>query len=250
MITIKKLVKLYYNKGNVCVDGLRGAGKDILTANIINQRGQPYISNLDYECNNKNAVYNELDFNKLDIKNDFNNFISGDINYYDYPYAEKVDIYISDCNLYFPCQYNNELDKKYKNLPNFFALSRQLGLCNIHLNTQSINRIWNKLHEQSDTYLKANWCRVLFKNIVIQRITIYDKMQSCIDRVEPYIPIKIPIFASKEMKASLRMKNEEMLRNFREEKGFVKSFILVYRNNTNYDTRFFKKLLLGGKKCD
>lgn len=245
---LKKLIKDYYNKGNVCVDGLRGRGKDMLTSNIIYKRATGYISNIDYHCST--AKYTELDLKKLDINNTYDNFINGNINYYDYPYNEKEDIYISDSQLYFPSQYCNELNKKYPRLPGFFQLSRQLGLVNININTQNLGRLWDKLRELSDFYIKCNSCIVLFKKIVIQKITIYDKYQSCIDRVEPFKSLKAPLLSKRESKALFKIKNEELLRNFKQNYGMVKRRLLIYINKSNYDTRYFKSLLLGGIKVE
>lgn len=251
MITIKGLSKKYFEKGNVCVDGLRGRGKDMLMANVICRQNRPYISNIDYKADSypqgRSNVYIPLDLSKLDVLNNYNNLNNDNIIDYNYPYPEKVDIYISDSQLYFPAQYNGELNKKYPNFPNFFALSRQLGECNIHINTQNLNRVWDKIREQSDYFIKCNWCKVLFGQYVIQKITIYDKSQSCVDRVEPYVHINIPILASKELKANLKMKDEELKRNFFEKNGFVRSHILIYKNLSNYNTRLFKSIL-GGKK--
>lgn len=247
-MNIKKLIKLYYSNGNVCVDGLRGRGKDMLTANVIYHRKQRYISNIDYHC--KGCEYIKLDLEKLDVKNSYENFISGNINNYEYQYPEKCDIYISDSQLYFPAQYCNELNKKYPRLPNFFALSRQIGLANINTNTQNLNRIWDKIREQSDYYIKCNKCIVLFNKIVIQTITIYDKMQSCIDRVEPFKPLQANILQKQEVRAMYKVKNEELLRNFKQQYGTVKRRLLIYINRSNYDTRYFKSLLKGGIKID
>ena len=249
-MNLKRLSKKYFESGNVCVDGLRGRGKDMLLANVIVRQKKPYISNIDYKADIKRCyrsnVYIPLDLSKLDVLNNYKNLNLDNIVEYDYPYPENVDIYISDSQLYFPSQYNGELNKMFPNFPNFFALSRQLGNCNIHINTQNLNRVWDKIREQSDYFIKCNWCKVLFKNIVIQKITTYDKMQSCIDRVEPYRHIQIPIFATKEMRANLKMKDEELFRKFKEDKGAVKSFLLIYKNKSRYDTRLFKSLL-GGK---
>lgn len=237
-----------YQNGNTCIDGLRGCGKDILMANLVARRNKPYISNVDYKCTikNNNAIYIPLDFKKLDVENNYKTLVSGNIIPYDYPYPERCEIYISDCGIYFPSQYNGELNKEYKSLPVFMALSRQVAQTNLIVNTQSINRCWDKIREQCDLFIKCNWCKV-FKGLVIQKITIYDKQQSCIDRVEPYEHIKIPILASKEMRANLTMKDEELYRKFREDKGRVKSHILIYKNKSNYDTRLFKSILKGGK---
>ena len=48
-MNMRKIVKLF-EQGNVCVVGLRGCGKDMLFANVIARRRQPYVSNTDYHC--------------------------------------------------------------------------------------------------------------------------------------------------------------------------------------------------------
>ena len=44
---LKKIIKLFEN-GSVAVCGLRGSGKDLLTANVVVRRKKPYVSNIDY----------------------------------------------------------------------------------------------------------------------------------------------------------------------------------------------------------
>ena len=63
----RKIVKMF-KKGNVCITGLRGTGKDVLMGNVINRVKYPYISNLDYGENlKKKRVRLNLDLEKLDI---------------------------------------------------------------------------------------------------------------------------------------------------------------------------------------
>ena len=251
-MNLKKLDKLYFSTGNVCVDGLRGRGKDMLMANVVYRRNEPYIANIDYKARSRKKrgnVHIPLDLKALDIKNNYKNLINDNIIAYDYPYPEHCDLWISDSQLYFPAQYNGELNKMFPNIPNFLALSRQLGNANIHVNTQNLNRVWDKIREQSDHYIKCRKVRVIGK-IVIQKITVYDKAQSCIDRVEPFRPLKFPILASQEVKAQYKTKNEELLRKFKETYGFVRNYTLIYVNRSKYDTRLFKSILKGGKECD
>ncbi|MBQ3235771.1 MAG: hypothetical protein IJA97_06400 [Clostridia bacterium] len=250
--TIKNLDKKYFSRGNVCVDGLRGRGKDMLMSNVIYRRNEPYISNIDYKCRTKKMSGNvciPLDLSSIDVKNNYKNFVTDKIIPYDYPYPEHCDLWISDSQLYFPSQYNGELNKLYPNIPNFLALSRQLGNANIHINTQNLNRVWDKIREQSDFYIKCRDCKVLGK-LVIQKITVYDKAQSCIDRVDPFRPLKAPIFSKQEAKAMYRTKNEELLRKFKETYGCVRNYTLIYINRSKYDTRLFKSILKGGNSND
>ena len=65
---IKKIIK-EFEKGNVCVVGLRGCGKDMLFANVIARRKQAYISNTNYHCDK--SPYIKLDFDKLNVKNNY-----------------------------------------------------------------------------------------------------------------------------------------------------------------------------------
>lgn len=248
-MNLKKLDSKFFARGNVCVDGLRGRGKDMLMANIVFRRNEPYIANIDYKCRTKTKrgnVHIPLDLSALDVKNNYKNLNIDSIVPYDYPYPEHCDIWISDSQVYFPSQYNGELNKMFPNLPNFFALSRQLGNANIHVNVQNLNRVWDKIREQSDFYIKCRSCRVI-GSIVVQKITVYDKAQSCIDRVEPFRKLKPPFFAKQEVKAQYRVKNEELFRKFKETYGSVCNYVLIYKNRSNYDTRIFKSILKGDK---
>lgn len=242
-----------FKKGNVCVVGLRGTGKDMLFANVVARRNMPYISNTDYNC--KKSVFLPLRFDKLNIKNNYKNFINEDIIPYDYPYPEECDIYIADCGIYLPSQYCNELNKLYPEFPCFYALSRHIAKCNVHFNVQNLNRVWDKLREQSDIYIMTNGCRVintklpfikrLLNGLVFQKVTLYEKYQSCVDRVEPFKAIHMPIMAKPEMRAQIKRANEEAKRRYRETYGVIRRRLLIYKNKSLYNTRLFKGVLNG-----
>lgn len=236
----KKIIKLF-KSGNVCVTGLRGTGKDLLFANVICRRDKQYISNFDYTSNGN---YNSLDLTKLDCGgNDYNNFINNKPYYYNFAdyYPLGADIYLSDCGIYFPSQFNGELNKKYKCFPVYQALSRQVSHNNFHINTQNLNRVWDKIREQSDIYIRCNKCFYLW-GFVVQIITIYDKYQSCVDRVEP-CRLKKPLF-NKKIKKDMEMYFD----NFRNSFGSIKRKILIYKNKSTYDTLYFESYLKGGVK--
>ena len=74
-------VKKMFSQGNVCVTGLRGTGKDMLMSNVIATRKSPYISNMDYKCSK--SVYIPLELGKLDVENNYRNFLDENI----VPYA-------------------------------------------------------------------------------------------------------------------------------------------------------------------
>lgn len=253
---MRKLLKLY-KQGNVCTVGLRGSGKDMLTANIIARRGMDYISNTDYHITCKSRprlfakkhkpTYIPLDLGLLDCgKNSYKNFIENDIKAYTYCYPEDIDIFISDCGVYFPSQYSGLLDRDYPYFTTFMALSRHLGNCNVHFNVQNLNRVWNKIREQSDIYIMCNKCLCLFGKIVFQTVTVYDNAESCQKRVEPYKHIKPPLFSSSEVRAEYLARDEVLFRQFTNTYGSIKRRLLIYINHSKYDTRIFKKILKGG----
>lgn len=236
----RKVVKLFQTH-SVSTAGEKGSGKDLLTANVIARRkdGKHYISNVNYEC--KGKAYIKLNFAKIDPKNNFENFLTGDVKQYIYPYPENTDIYISDCGVYFPCQYNEQLNRKYKNIPVFLALSRQLGNCRVHTNAQYIGRVWDKIREQSERYILCISAKV-FCGWVFQRIRIYEKYESCEQKALPF-RAKKPL-----LDRVARMQYILEKQRYTQQYGEIKTGILIYRNKSKYDTRIFKEILENGKE--
>ena len=235
---IKQIVKQFEN-GNVSVFGLRGRGKDLLIGNVVARRKKEYISNVDYGGKRHN-----LDFEKLDCgKNTYQNFIKGDIKYYEFPYKDGTDIYISDVGVYLPSQYCNELNRQFSHFPTFMALSRHLGNCNVHFNVQNLNRAWDKLREQSDLYIEARGGIVLF-GFVIQKIRTYEKYESACNRTPPMM--KFPCFPFSEMWKMQKLAEAHYISTH----GIIKTHLLFYKNKAKYDTRMFKQLLKNGKGVD
>lgn len=232
---LRKIIKLFKNH-SISVCGEKGSGKDLLTANVVVRRKLPYVSNIDY-----GEGYIPYDFNKIDVKNDYTNFNDGKINPYEFPYEDGTDIYLSDCGVYFPSQYCNELNKRYKSLPTFIALSRQLGECRVHQNAQALGRVWDKIREQSERYI---WCKkcIYIKglNLVLQKVYIYDKYESAVEKRRPLL-ISKPLFMSKDTRMRLKQQQEEYLCNH----GEIQSKWLIYFNKSKYDTRRFKKIMKG-----
>lgn len=230
----KKIVRLF-EEGNVSVSGLRGRGKDMLMANVAVRRKKPYVSNVDY-----GGKYLPLDLSKLDISgNKYTNFISGKVVPYHYPYEDGVDFYISDAGIYFPSQFCNELNRQFPNLSTFMALSRHLGDCNVHYNSQNLNRVWDKIREQSDTYICCRGCIVIF-GFVLQRVRIYEVFNSAVTQTPPF-PVKKPWF-NRDRRLSWELSHA----NYVCSHGEIRKAFLFYRNKSKYDTRIFKKILEGG----
>lgn len=232
---IGKIVKMFEH-GNVSIAGLRGTGKDLLMANVVARRKKPYVSNINY-----GGTWIPFEYKDINVsENTYKNFIEGNVTKYVYPFPEGTDVYLSDCGIYFPAQYCKELNKQYPSLPTFFALSRHLGLCNVHYNAQALSRVWDKIREQSDQYIVCLGAKIVL-GWVFQRIAIFDRYESAV-KVMPELRLPKPFFENKEHK--LRRETTEEL--YRAENGSIKYATLIYRNKACYDTRAFKEILSKG----
>ena len=239
---MNKTIMRLFDHGNVCVVGMRGTGKDMLMSNVAVRRRKPYISNINYDGKNeKNFI--ELDLTKLDVKNDCFSFIEGKINPYVFPYADGTDVYISDSSVYFPNYQTLPLNKRYEGLVNFMALSRQLACANVHINAQNLNRVWEKIPEQSDRYIYCKSCRV-FGKIVFQRVIIYQKRDSCEARIPP---MPTPRYGLSRRTNFDRQSYELQRLAYTAKYGEIVPLTLIYVNKSNYDTRRFKTILAGDK---
>lgn len=234
---INGIVKLY-DRHSVACCGMKRSGKDMLTANVICRRKLPYSSNIDYTHDDR---YFPLDFKIFDLKNTWRDFMYGTIHKYVLPLPERCDIYISDAGVYMPSQYCNELNKEFPYISTFMALTGHLNDAKVHYNTQNYSRVYDKVREMCDVYIYSEWCKVLFGKLVIQSVIVYDKAESCQNRVKPPRIRSRGLVKSKEaeMQRDIYLDNHENLH------GLCKRRFLVYLNKSKYDTRHFKKLLEG-----
>lgn len=242
IIGFKRVMRLF-NRGSVCVCGQRGRGKDLLMSNVAVRQGV-YVSNIDY-----GAERIPLDFSKLDVKNVYKDIVGGRVKRYVYPYPPKVDIFISDIGIHFPAQYCDRLNRDYPTLPTFLALSRQLGTdVNVHWNTQVLNRCWDKFREQSDTYVLALGVvkPLLRLGIVVQRIRVYELYDACIRRVPPFSVPAPKITASKEVKQAYEIEKAR----YDQQNGLVRDYLVIYRNKSKYDDKYFKQMFACGECAD
>ncbi len=234
LVSNHKFIVNAFKTGNVIVTGLKGTGKDIVFQNVIKSRRMKYVSNTDY-----GGEY--IPFDKQYIStggNKFTDFTNGTLHYYDYPLEDGTDIYLADAGVYFPSQYCNELNKLYSETPLFMALSRHLGDCSVHINVQNLNRLWDKIREMSDTFIRCRSTRVLFGRIAITKLTVYDNADSCLQRREPF-----PFFISN--KKEIRMRKAEFTAHY----GIIKKMTLVtFLPKKHYDSRVFKTMLKNGVK--
>lgn len=235
---LKKVIRLF-DQGNVSVCGLRGCGKDMLMANVVIRRNIPYISNIDYGGGAfaDGGLFIPLNFADLNCGgNTYRNFISGNVKPYCFPYPDGTDVYISDAGVFLPSQYCNELNRDYGYLATYMALSRHLGANNVHFNSQNLNRVYDKIREQSDIYISCNKCFYLF-GFVLQIITTYDRYQCAVDRVPPF-RLSRSLFS-----ADRKYDYEKERMHYMISYGLIKRRILFYRNKSTYDTRRFKEML-------
>lgn len=233
----RKIIKMF-NEGNVSVCGLRGTGKDVLFGNVIARKGLVYVSNVNYTLD---SLFNPLNYSMIEVNNTYKNLISGNINFYKYPYPLKTDIYLSDAGIYFPSQYCGQLNKEFPTFPTFQALTRHLGEFNFHFNSQNLNRVWDKIREQSDIYIRCRRCKILF-GVVFQWVTIYDKYESAVNRVKP-CRVKCPLFASRATRLQYQMYRD----NFFNTHGEISNYFLIYCNKSKHNTFSFRDLFGGAK---
>lgn len=224
-----KVVRMFKN-GSVCVTGMKGTGKDLLFGNVIARRYEDYVSNLNY-----GYFYYKLEFSRLNCLNTYHNLARDIYVPFKWSYPDGADVYISDAGIYFPSQYCNELNKQFGGLISYMALSRQVSLNRVHLNAQNLNRCWDKMREQSDTYIRCRFS-VYFFGYVLQGITIYDKYQSCVDRVKP-CRVTVPLF-----NAPARMQAKVYRDNFFNTHGTVRNRILFYKNKSKHNTLAFREM--------
>ena len=105
-----------------------------------------------------------------------------------------------------------------------------------------LNRVWDKIREQSDIYIMCNWCRVLFGKLVIEKVTIYEKYEAAVDRVPPY---KLPrLRLNADRRCNIAMEKQR----YRVQHGDIKVRTLIYLNKSSYDTRIFKSILEGSEQ--
>lgn len=237
---MRKIIRLFEN-GSVTVFGQRGTGKDVLLGNVIARRKTPYISNMDY-----GGKYIPLDFKNLSCgENTYKELLSHRIKPWEYPEGLKGnDIYISDVGIYFPSQYCNELNRDYKYLPTFFALSRQVARCNVHINTQALSRPWDKLREQSLNYINTRWCKFI-GNLVIMKVRIYERYDTACANIAPF-RMKLPLVS----KSSDRMAYNLAKTSYTNTHGQISERILVFLNRSRHDTYYFESLLKGENNED
>ena len=223
-------LKKIFNNQSVIVFGRKGSGKDLLFQAIINTYKNGYLSNQNYGGKYENINISEMNVAPNTYETLLNNNITIVKKNDDF---EKKDIFISDGGIYLPAQYDYLLNKFYKSMPLYFALSRQLYNQNIHINTQNIERIRKQLREQADYFIKVRRSLRIFNTFYIF-YTTYDKYSSAQQDLRQIGALKSNKYG-KTTKAVYNASNGEI------KNGYIKLKI----KNIYYDTRAFHKKLFG-----
>lgn len=223
-------LKRTFNIHNVAIYGAKGKGKDLLTQLVINLKKKPYLSNIDY-----GGHFIPIELKDLNINpNTYEEFINGEVIKIDKKQEwEGLDVYISDCGVFLPSTYDMLLNKTYKSLPIYYALSRHLYNSNINFNTQALNRVWIKLREQADYYVL---CRGIIKlpfHILIC-ITYYDNYESALRKQKP---VRKGLF-------NKFRKSEKAI--YDATYGDIhNSIVVIKKKHIHYDTRYFHRVVFG-----
>lgn len=240
-LKFRQVLKIFADKSTI-VYGARGSGKDLLMSNVTAYRNLPYCSNMNYGEKSKNVPL-WYPFDPIYIKlggNKYSNFVRNQLIPYSYPLPDKVDYYISDAGVYFPSHEDSKLDKDFPEIPMFQALVRHLGDCNFHCNIQALDRLWKKIREQAECYILCISCKVSKRGKVTQKLRIYDRYQSALDKVEP-LKVSMPLLG-KGVKTDIKLSRAR----FKAQYGNIIDITVRYKNKASYDSRRFKKVLERG----
>ena len=214
-----------FDNFDVGVYGLRGMGKDVLFAHVINLKGTKHYSNIYY---NKNTEVRDL--KDLNVGgNLYEDFIEGNIHKYEPNFEEGCHFFISDAGVYLGCQYNKELNQNYGELPIHIALRRHLYDSHVHTNSQALNRPWDKLREQQGCFIYMQGVVDTGEHLVANAIS-YTRYESALECLPP---------PEKPDKWHVMKYGEILEHKF-----------LVPKETLTYDTRHFKTQLFLQKEVE
>lgn len=224
-----RILKNAFKENSVLVFGSKGKGKDLLFQKVIYLRKkEEYLSNISYGYKGTVTPINCLSLDP----NTYENFINDDISKVKKLDFEKKDYYLSDGGIHLPSQEDHYLHKRYKSLPLYYALSRQLYLQNIHVNTQCMSRLWKALREQADYYIKCRK-KIVLPFMIICFITTYEKYSSAENEL---LPMRGRFF-NKFSKAEVDQ--------YEATNGLIENrFYIILKKHIKYDTRYFKDIVL------
>lgn len=233
----KKALVECFEKDNVIVFGLKGHGKDCIFNKSINVRNKPCYANIPY--NKELCVVRDIQ-NFSVSPNTFENVLNNDVKIVKKFNKESTDLYISDGGIFLPSQYSNTLIKKYPSLPIYYALNRHLTNSNIHINSQYLGRIWDKLREHAGYYIKAVKTTYLF-GFLITEFIVYDRYDSAMSQLEPYVATGL--FTHSESRAN----REDFLAKHG---NITRYYIIQHKSKIYYKSRYFHEKFYGYNSPD
>lgn len=227
-----KMLKWIFENENTIVFGTKGSGKDLIFNKVINYRNIPVYANIQYS----KELCTIKDIKDFSVEpNTFEDIINNSVKPIKKINKEGCDYYISDGGNYLPSQYNNILIKKYPSFPTYYSFSRHLTNSNIHINTQNLMRVWDKLREQAGFFVLAVETKHIF-NMLITQYIFYDRIDSAQSKLRPYESTGL-------IKHSESRANEEefICKNGRVERYYICQFT----KNVHYDSRWAHRLFYG-----
>jgi hypothetical protein len=217
------LVKRFSNN-NMIVFGKKGTGKDMLFQQVINATNKHHYSNISYGKKTLPIVMNDISL----FPNTYEQMINGTIEKIKPNLNEKLDIYISDGGVMLPSQYDWLLHKKFPSFPLLYALQRHLYNSNMHVNVQSLGRLWKPIRELADGYIQAErtiWIGPIF----IQFLTYYDRYESA---ERTLLPMK---------RRMINGMSDAITDQYIATNGLIKPMYLIgTKKRIHYNTRYFR----------
>jgi len=225
----KRFIKEKFEDSNIIVFGKKGSGKDLLFQLVINLRKKKHYSNIVYNKKTEIICIDQLSVSP----NTYELAIQGKFIVVPKIFEESTDAYISDGGIFLPSQYDHQLDRQFPSFPIFYALSRHLYKSNIHINTQSLTRVWKKIREQADGYFKTAGV-INFGPWLFLRVRYYDKYETAEANMSP--------LASRFMNKYARAEADQYLAMH----GLIKDmFVFIPKKSIHYSTRYFHDVFFG-----
>jgi len=219
------IIKTTFENSSTYTFGAKGKGKDLLYQKVIHLRKIPYYSNIYY-----GGFYKHLSLKAMNVDpNTYHNMIVNDVKGINTYLLEQCDLYISDAGIYLPNFEDAKLNKEYPSMPIFIAVQRHILSSNTHVNSQAYGRVWKKVREQADFYIKA--LRVIkLGGVFLCKIRIYDKESSAENDMRP-------------LRKKLFVKNLETADDYYAKNGtIIERYYIILKKHIKYDTRAFKRI--------
>lgn len=227
-----------FKHGNVIVWGKKRKGKDLLFQIVINKRKKPYLTNYPAKYNyGGNGL--EIGINSLSVApNTYESTITNKITKIDYKKLyEKRDVYIADAGIYLPSHQYHIIGKNFPSLPIYYSVIGHLYDSNIHTNYNgSITRLYDKLREQADEYIKVLGS-VKFLGFIFIKVRYYEIYETA---AKGLLPMK---------KALINSHQRAIYDEYTATNGLIKDmWVYIRKRKIHYDTRYFRRVFFKDTK--